>query len=117
MLGRFRNALYSAMGSPEGGEVSAPNSVAEIRSKIDTAVNGHGGSGTGQKKVKYAYQRPIFLQLFTGKRLSLKASGWPLTYNELANCRRRDPSDCRPYGEADHGPQRFEHFTVAVRLR
>lgn len=68
MLGRFRSALYSAIGTPEGGEVSpvAPN-VADLRSRIDTTVNGT------KVKVKYGYQRPIFLQLFSDDEIQVTA--------------------------------------------
>ena len=73
MLGRFRNALYSAMGTPEGMD-PAPN-VADLRSRIDgVSLNGtSGASGQSKVKVKYAYQRPIFLQLFTEDEIQVTA--------------------------------------------
>ena len=70
MLGRFRSALYSAMGTPEGGE-PAPN-VADLRSRIDV-VNGSSGHTVNKSKVKYAYQRPIFLQLFSEDEIQVTA--------------------------------------------
>ena len=66
MLGRFRNALYSAMGTPEAGETGSPT-VTDLRSRIDSV------NGTSNKKVKYAYQRPIFLQLFTEDEIQVTA--------------------------------------------
>ena len=57
MLGRFRSAIYGALGTPEGepgstgsGSGSSP-SVPDLRSRIDSVSNGI-SSG---KKVKYAY--------------------------------------------------------------
>eukprot|EP00095_Tigriopus_kingsejongensis_P012725 maker-scaffold43_size480169-snap-gene-2.24 protein:Tk12725 transcript:maker-scaffold43_size480169-snap-gene-2.24-mRNA-1 annotation:"hypothetical protein DAPPUDRAFT_323991" len=77
MIGRFRNALYNAIGNleMEGG----PGGVASS----DTApASGGGGGGSGgggrnkavnKLKVKYAYQRPIFLQLFTDDEIQVTA--------------------------------------------
>ena len=75
MLGRFRSAIYGALGTPEGepgstgsGSGSSP-SVPDLRSRIDSVSNGI-SSG---KKVKYAYQRPIFLQLFSEDEIQVTA--------------------------------------------
>lgn len=65
MLGRFRNALYSAMGTPEG---ETPPNVADIRSRIDSV-----SQNVAKIKVKYAYQRPIFLQLFSDDEIQVTA--------------------------------------------
>lgn len=69
MLGRFRSALYSAIGTPEGVE-PAPN-VADLRSRIDSVNYANGASG--KSKVKYAYQRPVFLQLFSDDEIQVTA--------------------------------------------
>ena len=66
MLGRFRSALYSAMGTPEAGDTGSPN-VTDLRSRIDSV------NGSSSKKVKYAYQRPIFLQLFSEDEIQVTA--------------------------------------------
>ena len=66
MLGRFRSALYSAIGTPEGGDTGSPN-VTDLRSRIDSV------NGSSSKKVKYAYQRPIFLQLFSEDEIQVTA--------------------------------------------
>ena len=71
MLGRFRSAIYSAMGTAEGAE-PAPN-VADLRSRIDTVNGTSNGSEKKAAKVKYAYQRPVFLQLFTDDEVQVTA--------------------------------------------
>ena len=69
MLGRFRSALYSAIGTPEG--IEPPPNVADLRSRIDSVNYANGTSG--KSKVKYAYQRPIFLQLFSDDEIQVTA--------------------------------------------
>ena len=75
MLGRFRSAIYGALGTPEGepgstgGPAGSSPSVPDLRSRIDSVSNGISSS----KKVKYAYQRPIFLQLFSEDEIQVTA--------------------------------------------
>ena len=64
MFGRFRSAIYSAMGTADGEP--APN-VTDLRSRVDTV------NGTVKAKVKYGYQRPIFLQLFSDDEIQVTA--------------------------------------------
>ena len=64
MFGRFRSAIYSAMGTADGEP--APN-VADLRSRVDLV------NGTVKAKVKYGYQRPIFLQLFSDDEIQVTA--------------------------------------------
>ena len=56
-------------GTPEGVE-PAPN-VADLRSRIDSVNYANGASG--KSKVKYAYQRPVFLQLFSDDEIQVTA--------------------------------------------
>jgi len=72
MLGRFRSAIYNAIGSIE---------TADGTGTIPTQQDGQGGSvldgggvtGARGSRVKYAYQRPIFLQLFTEDEIQATA--------------------------------------------
>ena len=57
------------IGTPEGIE-PAPN-VADLRSRIDSVNYANGTSG--KSKVKYAYQRPVFLQLFSDDEIQVTA--------------------------------------------
>lgn len=75
MIGRFRNALYNAIGNLDAE--NAPHGT--------LLPNGSSGSHEGSSsssrhslknsdmKVKYAYQRPIFLQLFTDDEIQVTA--------------------------------------------
>lgn len=72
MLGRFRSALYTAIGTPEieAGQV-AHSGVSGGGSTSRTSAK-ESASG-GSQRVKYAYQRPIFLQLFTDDEIQVTA--------------------------------------------
>ena len=69
MLGRFKSAIYSAIG---GADVDGVTMTGDIRPSVadrgasggkpNSPHNGAVGSG-GSNRVKYAYQRPIFLQV------------------------------------------------------
>ena len=65
MLGRFKSAIYNAIGGVDVDGVSDVRPVSgsgvRIPGKPDSPHNG-GASSTGNR-VKYAYQRPIFLQV------------------------------------------------------
>ena len=70
MLGRFKSAIYSAIG---GADVDGVTMTGEIRpSVVDRGASGkpnsphNGAVGSGSNRVKYAYQRPIFLQVHLG---------------------------------------------------
>lgn len=79
MLGRFKNALYSAMGGVDvegvtvAGDQRVPSGGPRPLSKPDSP-QGHGAQGgSGVHRVKYGYQRPIFLQLFTDDEIQVTA--------------------------------------------
>ena len=67
MLGRFKSAIYNAIGGVEvdgvtvGGEVRPPTGARAPGGKPESPHNG--AVGPGGNRVKYAYQRPIFLQV------------------------------------------------------
>ena len=67
MLGRFKSAIYNAIGGVEvdgvtvGGEVRPPTGPRTPGGKPESPHNG--AVGPGGNRVKYAYQRPIFLQV------------------------------------------------------
>ena len=66
MLGRFKSAIYNAIGGVEVDGVTVAGdarTVAGNRStgKPDSPQNG--AVGTTGNRLKYAYQRPIFLQV------------------------------------------------------
>lgn len=71
MIGRFRNALYNAIGNLDAESPQNVPGTAGSGSGSVVPTNGHIGDGGGSRgvkeglKVKYAYQRPIFLQLFS----------------------------------------------------
>lgn len=76
MLGRFRSAIYNAIGTVEV-EPGTP-AIPGLLGSADTGRGGKFGSdgsnGTlNVNKVKYAYQRPIFLQLFTDDEIQVTA--------------------------------------------
>ena len=62
MLGRFRSALYNAIGSIEA-EPGSPLHPSEPEAAQAQVL----------PKVKYAYQRPIFLQMFTEDEIQVTA--------------------------------------------
>ncbi|XP_059085259.1 protein phosphatase 1H-like [Tigriopus californicus] len=75
MIGRFRNALYNAIGNLD--VENAPNG-----SLLANGSGSHDGSSStssrhsfknSDMKVKYAYQRPIFLQMFTDDEIQVTA--------------------------------------------
>jgi hypothetical protein len=78
MLGRFRNALYNAIGSIEQQDgtnaTAATNGTASVgagvRSSGPTASSLLSANGAG--RVKYPYQRPVFLHLFTEDEVQVR---------------------------------------------
>ena len=79
MIGRFRSALYNAIGNLEmegGGGGAAANGTAQVNGgSNEGGASASGGGHSSSRvngsmsptslKVKYGYQRPIFLQLFS----------------------------------------------------
>ena len=96
MLGRFKsaaNAFYSAInldGTGEGSSSGAGDVIPGVGGIVTT--NGHSGSsssssegpsgapppsssGGSRARVKYAYQRPVCLQLFTDEEIQVLSEG------------------------------------------
>lgn len=72
MLGRFRSALYNAIGTLD----ATTESGAPIPGSGGTLPAGEGGRRASPEtgpKVKYPYQRPVFLQLFTDDEIQVTA--------------------------------------------
>ena len=66
MLGRFKSAIYNAIG---GVEVDGVTVAGDARTVAGNRITGkpdspqNGAVGTTGNRLKYAYQRPIFLQV------------------------------------------------------
>ena len=85
MFGRFRNAanaIYSAINlDPDASGAAAAGAISPQHTNghpetvgVGGAVGGGGGGGkSGANRVKYAYQRPIFLQLFTDDEIQVRS--------------------------------------------
>ena len=70
MIGRFRHALYSAIGTLDAGDDAAAVAGGMANGGGGAAGGGVGGVGpapssgsTAGLRVKYPYQRPLFLQV------------------------------------------------------
>ena len=75
MIGRFRHALYSAIGTLDNGEDGANAPGSNVLANGASGAGGSGGntsSPSGAMRVKYPYQRPLFLQVSKEKELSIK---------------------------------------------
>ncbi len=88
MIGRFRNAIYNAIGGLEEGSgangtasSSSPNGAYDghqpykgpSSSSSSAGGGGHQQHGGGGLRVKYPYQRPLFLQLFSDDEIQATA--------------------------------------------
>ena len=79
MIGRFRNALYNAIGNLEENGSSGSHHQANGSSDQSggggrrlTFTGDSPSTSGGSLRVKYPYQRPIFLQLFTDDEIQVK---------------------------------------------
>lgn len=71
MLGRFRSALYNAIGTLDAEQQHGQQ---DPGGGPATATGGSSGQGSSSgRAVKYAYQRPVFLQLFTEDEVQVTA--------------------------------------------
>ena len=77
MIGRFRNALYNAIGNLDGSDDGANQAINGDASSSSAASrrsdSASSSSSSNSVKVKYSYQRPIFLQLFTDDEIQATA--------------------------------------------